>query len=101
MKITGQTKVLLNNNRNFNGNIATTMKNIEYTDNAAIDLFKKELKGQIPNNEIDEWVQKVKNICLELNISPKNLPINKEHPGNLTIMQNKNLFTAIFSTILK
>ena len=101
IKITSQNKVCFRNNRSFTGNVATALKKIEYTDNAAIDLFKKELKGQMPNNEIDEWVQKIKNICIDLKISPKNLPINKEHPGNLTIAQNKNLLNAIFSTIIK
>ncbi len=50
----------------------------------------------IPRQERIGWVKAIRDICEKHKIKPRNLPINKEHPGNLTPEQNSNIFTEIF-----
>lgn len=72
-------------------------------DKSALELIKKILvKGEsgFSHQEADVWVEKLNNICKKLGISPMNLPICEEHPGNLTREQKHKLFAEMFSPLL-
>jgi len=82
---------------NFNGKEITPKRIL--TDEVALHLLKKELIGDMPEKEANDWVSKIKQICQKHNIKIKSLPINEEHKGSLSPEENSNLFTEVFYSV--
>ena len=55
----------------------------------------KELKDAMTEKELDNYMKTLDDACKQLEIEPKNLPINEEHPGNLTKDQRLQIFTLL------
>jgi hypothetical protein len=74
-------------------------KSVQFTDKAALKLLEDELCIGMPKEDIVDWMKKVKHTCKKFGIAPKRLPINSEHPGNLTGVERSNIFSEIFYSI--
>ena len=83
----------------FNNHKISFKKAVKLTDENALKLLNNELQSAIPQNEIAVWMKKIKQICVKFNIKPKDLPINQEHPGNLSLENRDNIFIEIFYSI--
>lgn len=65
------------------------------------DVFEKSPKKEFTNEdamskkELDAYMKNLDDACKQLEIEPKNLPINEEHPGNLTKDQRLQIFTLL------
>lgn len=81
----------------YQTNVVKTAK--KFTNNDAINLLKKELAPSMPENSVNKYVETMKNICKKLNIQFKDLPINKEHPGNLNSEQSKTVCEEVFKFV--
>lgn len=64
----------------------------EFSNDDAMKLMREELKDAMSEKELDNYMEFLAKSCEQLEIEPKNLPINEEHPGNLTEDQRKQLF---------
>ena len=69
-----------------------TKKKEEYTNEDAMALMREELKDAMQEEELNTFMENLDGMCKYLNIEPKDLPINEEHPGNLTEDQRKQVF---------
>ena len=69
-----------------------TKKKEDYTNEDAMALMREELKDAMPEEELNTFMENLDGMCKYLNIEPKDLPINEEHPGNLTEDQRKQVF---------
>ena len=67
----------------------------EFSNEDAMKLMREELKDSMPEKELDNFMGELNGMCEYLEIEPKNLPINEEHPGNLTDDQRKQIFTLL------
>lgn len=67
----------------------------EFSNEDAMKLMREELKDSMPEKELDNFMGEFNGMCEYLEIEPKNLPINEEHPGNLTDDQRKQIFTLL------
>lgn len=67
----------------------------EFSNEDAMKLMREELKDSMPEKELDNFMDELNGMCEYLEIEPKNLPINEEHPGNLTDDQRKQIFTLL------
>ena len=67
----------------------------EFSNEDAMKLMREELKDSMPEKELDNFMGELNAMCEYLEIEPKNLPINEEHPGNLTDDQRKQIFTLL------
>ena len=72
-----------------------TKKKEEYTNEDAMALMRKELQDAMTEKELDMYMKNLDEVCKQLEIEPKNLPINEEHPGNLTKDQRLQIFTLL------
>lgn len=79
------------------GNVGKTqaVPKKEYTNEDALALMEEELKGSMDEMELKTYMTVVELTCKDLKIEPKNLPINEEHPGNLTKEQSEKLFQRV------
>ena len=59
-------------------------------------MLKKELAPTMPKERIDYYIENLKGICNKLKISFNDLPINKEHPGNLPADKAQELSKEVF-----
>ena len=69
-----------------------TFEKSEFTNEDAMALMREELKDAMPEEELNTFMENLDGMCKYLNIEPKDLPINEEHPGNLTEDQRKQVF---------
>ena len=60
----------------------------KFSNNDARKLLKEELLPSMPENKINLYIEKVNKVCEKLKIQFNQLPINKEHPGNLSPDKN-------------
>lgn len=67
----------------------------EFTNEDAMALMREELKDAMTEKELDNYMKTLDDACKQLEIEPKNLPINEEHPGNLTKDQRLQIFTLL------
>lgn len=67
----------------------------EFSNEDAMALMREELKDSMPEKELNSFMEQLDGMCKYLEIEPKNLPINEEHPGNLTDDQRKQIFTLL------
>lgn len=67
----------------------------EFTNEDAMALMRKELQDAMSEKELDTYMKNLDEACKQLEIEPKNLPINEEHPGNLTKVQRLQIFTLL------
>lgn len=67
----------------------------EFSNEDAMALMREELKDSMPKKELNSFMEQLDGMCKYLEIEPKNLPINEEHPGNLTDDQRKQIFTLL------
>ncbi|RAI12072.1 MAG: hypothetical protein DKM24_03410 [Candidatus Melainabacteria bacterium] len=67
----------------------------EFTNEDAMALMREELKDAMSKKELDAYMKNLDDACKQLEIEPKNLPINEEHPGNLTKDQRLQIFTLL------
>lgn len=67
----------------------------EFTNDDAMALMREELKNAMTEKELDAYMKNLDDACKQLEIEPKNLPINEEHPGNLTKDQRLQIFTLL------
>lgn len=67
----------------------------EFTNEDAMALMREELKNAMPEKELNAYMKTLDAACKQLEIEPKNLPINEEHPGNLTKDQRLQIFTLL------
>lgn len=81
----------------YQTNVIKNTKN--FTNNDAVNLLKKELAPSMPEKTVNKYVETMKNICKKLNIQFKDLPINKEHPGNLNSEQSKAVCEEVFKFV--
>ncbi len=79
---------------NFSGT-SLISKTAKLTDEKALKILTKELADGMSKQRINHWLNQVKQICKKFDIRPKDLPLNKEHPGNLTDDQNANIVKEI------
>ena len=70
----------------------------EFTNEDAMALMREELKDAMSKKELDAYMKNLDDACKQLEIEPKNLPINEEHPGNLTKDQRLQIFTCLLYT---
>lgn len=77
-----------------------TKFNKQFTNNDAVNLLKKDLIPSMPEKTIASYIENMKNICKKLKIQFKDLPINKEHPGNLSREQSKAVCEEVFKLSL-
>lgn len=52
----------------------------EFSNEDAMKLMREELKDSMPEKELDNFMGELNGMCEYLEIDPKNLPINEEHP---------------------
>ena len=52
----------------------------EFSNEDAMKLMREELKDSMPEKELDNFMGELNGMCEYLEIEPKNLPINEEHP---------------------
>lgn len=52
----------------------------EFSHEDAMKLMREELKDSMPEKELDNFMGELNGMCEYLEIDPKNLPINEEHP---------------------
>lgn len=71
-----------------------------YTNEDALELMRKELKDAMSEKELDTYMTKLQESCKKLKIEPKDLPINEEHPGNLTEEQKAQLFSQTMTDVM-
>ena len=67
----------------------------EFTNEDAMALMREELKDAMSEKELNSYMKNLDEACKQLEIEPKNLPINEEHPGNLTKDQRLQIFTLL------
>lgn len=67
----------------------------EFTNEDAMNLMREELKDAMSEKELNSYMKNLEDACKQLEIEPKNLPINEEHPGNLTKDQRTQIFTLL------
>ena len=67
----------------------------DFSNEMAINLLRTKLAKCMTQEEIEDCMQSFEKICKELGIEPKNLPIDEEHPGNLTDKQRKQFFLTV------
>ncbi len=67
----------------------------EFSNEDAMALMREELKDAMSEKELDTYMKTLDDACKQLEIEPKNLPINEEHPGNLTKDQRLQIFTLL------
>ena len=67
----------------------------EFSNEDAMKLMREELKDSMPEKELDNFMGELNGMCEYLEIEAKILPINEEHPGNLTDDQRKQIFTLL------
>lgn len=67
----------------------------EFTNEDAMALMRNELKDAMTEKELESYMKTLDDACKQLEIEPKNLPINEEHPGNLTKDQRLQIFTLL------
>ncbi len=67
----------------------------EFSNEDAMALMRKELQDSMTEKELDTYMKNLDEACKQLEIEPKNLPINEEHPGNLTKDQRLQIFTLL------
>ncbi len=72
-----------------------TFEKSEFTNEDAMALMRKELQDAMTEKELDMYMKNLDEVCKQLEIEPKNLPINEEHPGNLTKDQRLQIFTLL------
>ena len=88
-------KITLNQipqNINFQSqNQDTFSKTHRFTNDDALRLLRTELQECMNSRELDIYIKKIVEMCKRLEIEPKNLPINKEHPGNLKDYQRQQM----------
>ena len=75
-----------------------TLKYRLYLDNGeVIDTYDDVILENelLLKKELDNFMGELNAMCEYLEIEPKNLPINEEHPGNLTDDQRKQIFTLL------
>ena len=72
-----------------------TFEKSEFTNEDAMALMRKELQDAMTEKELDNYMKTLDDACKQLEIEPKNLPINEEHPGNLTKDQRLQIFTLL------
>lgn len=67
----------------------------DFSDKDALELLREELAKCMNEEKLDSYMQKIKEICELSGIAPRDLPINKEHPGSLEgCQQQQILFLA-------
>ena len=69
----------------------TFTKSSRFSNEDAIKLLKTELQRYMTPKESDIYMKKIIGMCKELEIEPKNLPINEEHRGNLKDYQRQQM----------
>lgn len=67
----------------------------EFSNEDAMNLMREELKDAMSEKELNSYMKNLEDACKQLEIEPKNLPINEEHPGNLTKDQRLQIFTLL------
>ncbi len=75
-------------------------KPAEFTNEAAIKLLGKELEKSMPKKNVEEYLKMIQKVCKKFNIQEKNLPINSEHPGNLSDEENFNLYESVIDSVV-
>lgn len=67
----------------------TFTKTEDFLDEEALELFRAKLSKCMDEEKLESCMQKLKEMCAQLEIEPRDLPIDKEHPGNLEDYQRK------------
>ena len=69
----------------------TFTKSDSFSNEDALKLTRQELQKYMTQEETDTYMKKLEKMCNDLGIEPKNLSINKEHPGNLKDYQRQQM----------
>lgn len=69
----------------------TFIKSDSFSNEQAIKLIREKLAECMTKKELDIYMDKLGEICQKLGIEPKDLPIDKEHQGNLKDYQRTQI----------
>ena len=73
------------------------IKSDSFSNEAAKELLRTKLLEYLTKEESNSLVKKLEQTCEQLGVEIKNLPIDEEHPGNLTNDQLKQISFVITS----
>lgn len=88
------------NKTTFASGALTAAKASALTNKAALRLMADELSSGMQKSSINYWIKQLQKICQRLKIEPKRLPINNNHPGNLTDVERLDILSEIFDLII-
>ena len=69
----------------------TFTKTEDFSNEKALELFRAKLSKCMDEQKLESYMQKLKEMCAQLEIEPRDLPIDEEHPGNLKNYQYTQL----------